>query len=152
MWRRRFRRLQHAWPVSLTKLISAAANSALTLLRCQLWQRNHRIVTAALELLDEQGMDALTVRALASRLDVKAPSGRHPRPDHRLRGRLRHRGAGAQPVGARRPRALLAHRTRRLARRRRRTGQGAGHLRDDGDPRFERQLGVVLDGFEARLR
>ncbi|HUQ58405.1 TetR/AcrR family transcriptional regulator C-terminal domain-containing protein [Lentzea sp.] len=31
-----------------------------------------RIVTAALEFLDDQGMDALTVRALASRLDVRA--------------------------------------------------------------------------------
>ncbi|WP_033441859.1 TetR/AcrR family transcriptional regulator C-terminal domain-containing protein [Saccharothrix sp. NRRL B-16314] len=33
-----------------------------------------RIITAALELLDDQGMDALTVRALASRLDVRAPA------------------------------------------------------------------------------
>jgi AcrR family transcriptional regulator len=33
-----------------------------------------RIVTAALELLDEKGMDALTVRALATRLDVRAPA------------------------------------------------------------------------------
>jgi TetR/AcrR family tetracycline transcriptional repressor len=33
-----------------------------------------RIVAAALELLDDQGMDALTVRALASRLDVRAPA------------------------------------------------------------------------------
>ncbi|MGK3209268.1 TetR/AcrR family transcriptional regulator C-terminal domain-containing protein [Amycolatopsis sp. MEPSY49] len=33
-----------------------------------------RIVTAALELLDDQGMDALTVRALAARLDVGAPA------------------------------------------------------------------------------
>jgi AcrR family transcriptional regulator len=33
-----------------------------------------RIVAAALELLDEKGMDALTVRALASRLDVGAPA------------------------------------------------------------------------------
>ncbi|OZM83102.1 TetR/AcrR family transcriptional regulator C-terminal domain-containing protein [Pseudonocardia sp. MH-G8] len=33
-----------------------------------------RIVTAALELLDDQGMDALTVRALASRLGVRAPA------------------------------------------------------------------------------
>jgi hypothetical protein len=30
--------------------------------------------------------------------------------------------------------------------------KAAGHLRDDGDQRFERQLGVVLDGFAARLR
>uniref|UniRef100_UPI0024566263 TetR family transcriptional regulator n=1 Tax=Nocardia carnea TaxID=37328 RepID=UPI0024566263 len=33
-----------------------------------------RIITAALELLDDQGMDAVTVRALASRLDVRAPA------------------------------------------------------------------------------
>jgi TetR/AcrR family tetracycline transcriptional repressor len=32
------------------------------------------IVTAALQLLDEVGMDGLTVRALADRLDVKAPA------------------------------------------------------------------------------
>ncbi|HEY8478963.1 MAG TPA: TetR/AcrR family transcriptional regulator C-terminal domain-containing protein [Spirillospora sp.] len=33
-----------------------------------------RIVTTALELLNDEGMDALTVRALASRLDVGAPA------------------------------------------------------------------------------
>ncbi|WP_053720344.1 TetR/AcrR family transcriptional regulator C-terminal domain-containing protein [Saccharothrix sp. NRRL B-16348] len=33
-----------------------------------------RIVTAALELLDDKGMDGLTVRALATRLDVRAPA------------------------------------------------------------------------------
>lgn len=33
-----------------------------------------QIVAAALDLLNEQGMDALTVRALASRLEVKAPA------------------------------------------------------------------------------
>jgi AcrR family transcriptional regulator len=33
-----------------------------------------RIVAAALELLDEKGMDGLTVRALAARLDVQAPA------------------------------------------------------------------------------
>ncbi|ALX66035.1 TetR/AcrR family transcriptional regulator C-terminal domain-containing protein [Microbacterium sp. XT11] len=33
-----------------------------------------RIVTAALELLDDQGMDDLTVRALASRLGVRPPA------------------------------------------------------------------------------
>jgi AcrR family transcriptional regulator len=33
-----------------------------------------RIITTALELLDDQGMDALTVRALAARLDVRAPA------------------------------------------------------------------------------
>jgi hypothetical protein len=27
----------------------------------------------------------------------------------------------------------------------------AGHLRDDGDQRFERHLGIVLDGLAARL-
>ncbi|WP_434446671.1 TetR/AcrR family transcriptional regulator C-terminal domain-containing protein [Lentzea sp. E54] len=32
------------------------------------------IVTAALGLLDDKGMDALTVRALAARLDVRAPA------------------------------------------------------------------------------
>ncbi|MGW5749526.1 TetR/AcrR family transcriptional regulator C-terminal domain-containing protein [Nocardia rhamnosiphila] len=30
--------------------------------------------------------------------------------------------------------------------------KAAGHLRDDGDRRFERQLGVLLDGLAARLR
>jgi AcrR family transcriptional regulator len=30
--------------------------------------------------------------------------------------------------------------------------KAAFHLRDDGDQRFERQLGVVLDGLESRLR
>ncbi len=29
--------------------------------------------------------------------------------------------------------------------------KAAGHLRDDGDGRFERQLGIVLDGLAARL-
>ena len=33
-----------------------------------------RIVAAALELLDENGMDGLTVRALATRLDVRPPA------------------------------------------------------------------------------
>jgi TetR/AcrR family transcriptional regulator, tetracycline repressor protein len=33
-----------------------------------------RVVAAALELLDEQGMGAVTVRALAARLDVRAPA------------------------------------------------------------------------------
>ncbi|MEV8436052.1 TetR/AcrR family transcriptional regulator C-terminal domain-containing protein [Actinosynnema sp. NPDC051121] len=33
-----------------------------------------RIVTAALELLDDKGIDGLTVRALATRLDVRAPA------------------------------------------------------------------------------
>ncbi|RBQ17518.1 TetR family transcriptional regulator [Spongiactinospora rosea] len=30
--------------------------------------------------------------------------------------------------------------------------KAAGHLRDDGDQRFERQLGVLLDGLAARPR
>ncbi|GAA3925931.1 TetR/AcrR family transcriptional regulator C-terminal domain-containing protein [Actinoplanes auranticolor] len=29
--------------------------------------------------------------------------------------------------------------------------KAAGHQRDDGDPRFERQLGVILDGLAAQL-
>jgi AcrR family transcriptional regulator len=33
-----------------------------------------RIVAAALELLNDEGMDGLTVRALASRLDIRAPA------------------------------------------------------------------------------
>jgi TetR/AcrR family transcriptional regulator, tetracycline repressor protein len=33
-----------------------------------------RIVAAALDLLDEKGIDAVTVRAVAARLDVKAPA------------------------------------------------------------------------------
>lgn len=33
-----------------------------------------RIITAALELLDDNGIDGVTVRALAARLDVKAPA------------------------------------------------------------------------------
>jgi TetR/AcrR family transcriptional regulator, tetracycline repressor protein len=33
-----------------------------------------RIVAAAIELLDEKGMDAITVRALAARLDVRPPT------------------------------------------------------------------------------
>ena len=33
-----------------------------------------RIVAAALELLNDKGVDALTVRALAARLDVQAPA------------------------------------------------------------------------------
>jgi AcrR family transcriptional regulator len=33
-----------------------------------------RVVAAAIELLDEKGMDAITVRALAARLDVRPPT------------------------------------------------------------------------------
>lgn len=203
-----------------------------------------QIVAAALELLDEQGMDALTVRALASRLEVKAPAlywhvrnkqelldematfvmrrvtdalaviprsgdwreavaayARVLRSEyllHRDGARIfsgtriadpevvkakepwlecltaagfslteaddtldlvtafvvgfvieeqeRGRSAGADPA-----RYSLAGRDAWL-------GAGAelvkaaGHLRDDGDPRFERQLGIILDGLAARLR
>ncbi|MDR8413666.1 TetR/AcrR family transcriptional regulator C-terminal domain-containing protein [Nonomuraea sp. 3-1Str] len=203
-----------------------------------------RIVAVALELLDEKGMDALTVRALASRLGVGAPalywhvrnkqelldemstsvmrrvtdalSAIAPSAGWRddvaayarvLRSEyLRHRdgarifsgtrfsdpdvvkakeswlarltAAGfslaeaddaidlvtafvvgfvieeqerSQSAGADPARYSLAERDAWL-------GEGAdlvkaaGHLRDDGDPRFERQLGIVLDGLAARLR
>ncbi|MGW4799705.1 TetR/AcrR family transcriptional regulator C-terminal domain-containing protein [Nonomuraea sp. NPDC004297] len=202
-----------------------------------------RIVAAAFELLNEKGMDALTVRALASRLDVGAPAlywhvrnkqelldemstfvmrrvtdalsdippgddwgagvtayARVLRSEFLLYrdgarifsgtrisdpavvkakepwlGRLtaagftlteaddtidlvtafvvgfvieeqeRSQSAGADPA-----RYSLAERDAWL-------GDGAdlvkaaGHLRDDGDRRFERQLGVVLDGLAAQL-
>ncbi|WP_328393759.1 TetR/AcrR family transcriptional regulator C-terminal domain-containing protein [Nocardia sp. NBC_00416] len=202
-----------------------------------------RIVAVALELLNDQGMDALTVRALASRLDVKAPalywhvrnkqelldemstfvmrrvtdalaavpSGGSWRDDLAAYARvlrseyLRHRDGArifsgtrivdpevvrakepwlerltatgfslaaaddaidlvtafvvgfvieeqerGQSTGADPARYSLAGRDVWL-------GEGAelvkaaGHLRDDGDRRFERQLGVVLDGLAARL-
>ncbi|KIH98498.1 TetR family transcriptional regulator [Streptomonospora alba] len=202
-----------------------------------------RIVAAALELLDDQGMDALTVRALASRLQVAAPAlywhvrnkqelldemstfvmrrvtdalsqvppGASWRDDvaayarvlrsqyllHRDGARIfsgtrisdpdvvkakepwlaRLRGAGftlagaddaldlvtafvvgfvieeqerGQSFGADPDRYSLAERDAWL-------GDGAelvkaaGHLRDDGEHRFERQLGVVLDGLAADL-
>ncbi|WP_245669548.1 TetR/AcrR family transcriptional regulator C-terminal domain-containing protein [Nocardia speluncae] len=200
-------------------------------------------MTTALDLLNEQGMDALTVRALASRLDVKAPAlywhvrnkqelldematfvmrritdalaaiprGGDWRDDvsayahvsrseylmHRDGARIfsgtrfadpevvkakeswlerltaagfslpeaddtldlvtafvvgfvieeqeRSPSAGADPA-----RYSLTERDAWL-------GEGAelvkaaGHLRDDGDPRFERQLGILLDGLAARL-
>lgn len=201
-------------------------------------------MAAALELLNERGMDALTVRALASRLDVGAPAlywhvrnkqelldemstvvmrrvtdalseitpGADWRGDMAAYARVlrseyllyrdgarifsgtrvsdpavvkakepwfaRLTAAGftlveaddaldlvtafvvgfvieeqerGQPVGADPDRYSLAERDVWL-------GEGAelvkaaGHLRDDGDRRFERQLGVVLDGLAARLR
>lgn len=203
-----------------------------------------QIVAAALELLNEQGMDALTVRALASRLDVKAPALYwHVRNKQELLDEmatfvmrrvtdalaaipgdgdwrdavaayarvlrseyLLHRDGArifsgtriadpaivkakepwlerltatgfslaeaddtldlvtafvvgfvieeqerSRPTGAEPARYSLAGRDAWL-------GEGAelvkaaGHLRDDGDPRFERQLGVLLDGLAARLR
>ncbi|GAA1655268.1 TetR/AcrR family transcriptional regulator C-terminal domain-containing protein [Nonomuraea maheshkhaliensis] len=202
-----------------------------------------RIVAAALDLLNDKGMDALTVRALASRLGVGAPAlywhvrnkqelldemstfvmrrvtdalseiapSAGWRDDVAAYGRvlrseyLRHRdgarifsgtrfsdpdvvkakerwlerltGAGfslaeaddtldlvtafvvgfvieeqerGQSGGGDPDRYSLAERDAWL-------GEGAelvkaaGHLRDDGDQRFERQLGVVLDGLAARL-
>lgn len=203
-----------------------------------------QIVAAALELLDEQGMDALTVRALASRLDVKAPALYwHVRNKQELLDEmatfvmhrvtealaaiphagdwrdavaayarvlrseyLLHRDGArifsgtriadpevvkakepwlerltatgfslaeaddtldlvtafvvgfvieeqerGRPAGADPARYSIAGRDVWL-------GEGAelvkaaGHLRDDGNQRFERQLGVVLDGLAARLR
>ncbi|WP_280426549.1 TetR/AcrR family transcriptional regulator C-terminal domain-containing protein [Nocardia carnea] len=202
-----------------------------------------QIVTAALDLLDEQGMDALTVRALASRLDVKAPAlywhvrnkqelldematfvmrrvtdalaAIPPGGDWRdgtaayarvLRSEyLRHRDGArifsgtrvADPAIVKAKETWLERLTATgfslaeaddtldlvtafvvgfvieeqerslstatdptrysLAGRDAWLGEGAelvkaaGHLRDDGDRRFERQLGVVLDGLAARL-
>lgn len=198
-----------------------------------------RIVVAALELLNEKGMDALTVRALASRLGIQAPAlywhvrnkqelldemstfvmrrvtdalaAIPPDGDWRddltayarvLRSEyLRHRDGARifsgtrfsdpdvvkakeswlerltatgfslseaddaldvvtafvvgfvieeQERGADPDRYSLTSRDTWL-------GEGAdlvktaGHLRDDGDQRFERHLGVVLDGLAARL-
>ncbi|MEU2121261.1 TetR/AcrR family transcriptional regulator C-terminal domain-containing protein [Nocardia niwae] len=203
-----------------------------------------RIVAAALELLDDEGMDALTVRALASRLQVKAPalywhvrnkqelldemstfvmrrvtdalsaiaSGADWRADLAAYARvlraeyLRHRDGArifsgtrfADPDVVRAKESWLARLTAAgfslaeaddaldlvtayvvgfvieeqersqsagadparysLVERDEWLGAGAdlvkaaGHLRDDGDSRFERQLGVVLDGLAARLR
>ncbi|MGW5450465.1 TetR/AcrR family transcriptional regulator C-terminal domain-containing protein [Nocardia sp. NPDC003979] len=202
-----------------------------------------QIVTAALELLDEQGMDALTVRALAARLDVKAPAlywhvrnkqelldematfvmrrvtdalaaiprGADWRADVSAYARvlrseyLRHRDGArifsgtrfADPDVVKAKESWLERLTAAgfslpeaddtldlltafvvgfvieeqerspstsadparysLAERDAWLGEGAelvkaaGHLRDDGDPRFERQLGVVLDGLATRL-
>jgi TetR/AcrR family tetracycline transcriptional repressor len=202
-----------------------------------------RIVATALELLDDKGMDALTVRALATRLDVRAPAlywhvrnkqelldematevmrrvtgalaalppGAGWRDDlaayaHVLRAEyLRHRdGArifsgtritdpdvvrmkepwferwtayGWKPADAddavdvitafvvgfvieeqERRQSAEADPTRySVTLRDAWLGEGAslvkeaGHLQDDGDQRFERHLGIVLDGLAARL-
>ncbi|GAB3570771.1 TetR/AcrR family transcriptional regulator C-terminal domain-containing protein [Amycolatopsis endophytica] len=198
-----------------------------------------RIVAAALDLLDEKGMDALTVRALASRLGVAAPalywhvrnkqelldemsttvmrrvtdalssvpSGAGWRDDLLTYGRvlrsqyLRHRDgarifsgtrfsdpdvvkakeswlarltdAGFSLAGADDAVDLITavvvgfvieeqergHSADRYAPDERDAWLGdgadlvkaAGHLRDDGDRRFDRQLGIVLDGLGARL-
>ena len=202
-----------------------------------------RIVTAALELLDGQGMDALTVRALATALDVRAPalywhvrnkqelldematevmrrvgialSMIGPFTDWRddlsayarvLRGEyLKHRDGARIFSGTRlsdpdvlhtkeawfarwtaagmtlleaddavdlatafvvgfvieeqeRRQSAEADPTRySLGERDAWLGEGsslvreAGHARDDGDERFERQLGIVLDGIAARM-
>ncbi|WP_199758023.1 TetR/AcrR family transcriptional regulator C-terminal domain-containing protein [Micromonospora sp. Llam0] len=200
-----------------------------------------RIVAAALELLNDKGIDALTVRALASRLNVRAsalywhirnkqelldemstvvmrrvtdalasipPSGSW-RDDMAAYARvlraeyLRHR-EGARIFSGRRVSDFEVVRAKEpwlarltaagltlaeaddaadlvtafvvgfvieeqertqgpadrysLAERDVGLGEGvelvkaAGHLRDEGDPRFERQLGIVLDGVTARLR
>jgi TetR/AcrR family transcriptional regulator, tetracycline repressor protein len=202
-----------------------------------------RIVAAALELLDDKGMDALTVRALATRLDVRAPAlywhvrnkqelldematevmrrvtgalaalapGAGWRDDlaayaHVLRAEyLRHRdGArifsgtritdpdvvrmkepwferwtayGWKPADAddavdvvtafvvgfvieeqeRRQSAETDPTRYSVTLRDAWLGEGAslvkeaGHLQDDGDQRFDRHLGIVLDGLAARL-
>jgi AcrR family transcriptional regulator len=203
-----------------------------------------RIVTAALELLDEKGMDALTVRALASRLDVGAPAlywhvrnkqelldemstvvmrrvtqtlaaippgvswlddlatyGRVLRSEylgHRDGARIFSGTRISDPDVVRAKESWLARLTAAgftiadaddaidvitafvvgfvieeqersqsadadperysLAGRDAWLGEGvdlvkaAGHLRDDGDERFERHLGVILDGLSARRR
>jgi AcrR family transcriptional regulator len=202
-----------------------------------------RIVATVLEMLDEHGMDALTVRAVATALDVRAPalywhvrnkqelldematevmrrvgvalSTIGPGADWRddlwsyariLRSEyLKHRdgarifsgtrlsdpnvlhtkqvwfarwtAAGMTVVGAddavdlatafvvgfvieeqERRQSTEADPARySLAQRDAWLGEGsslvkeAGHARDDGDGRFERQLGIVLDGIAARM-
>lgn len=201
-----------------------------------------RIVAAALELLDEKGMEGITVRALAARLDVQAPAlywhvrnkqelldgmstvvmrrvtealatippGAGWRDDLAAYARvlraeyLRHRDGARTFSGTRiSDPAIVRAKEPWLARltsagftlaeaddaidlvsafvvgfvieeqERRQSvdtdparyslrdrdawlGEGAdlvkaaGHLRDDGDQRFERHLGIVLDGLAAR--
>lgn len=203
-----------------------------------------QIVAVALELLNEQGMDALTVRALASRLDVRAPAlywhvhnkqelldematfvmrrvadslAAVPRAGdwrdavaafarvlrseyllHRDGARIFSGTRIADPAVVRAKEPWLERLTATgfslaeaddaldlvtafvvgfvieeqersgptgsdperysLAGRDVWLGEGAelvkaaGHLRDDGDQRFERQLGILLDGLAARLR
>lgn len=202
-----------------------------------------RIVAAALDLLDDKGMDALTVRALASRLGVGAPAlywhvrnkqelldemstfvmrrvtdalseiapGAGWRDDVAAYGRvlrseyLRHRDGARIFSGTRFSDPDVVKAKERWLERLTSAGfslaeaddtldlvtafvvgfvieeqergqpggdpdryslvgrdawlgegaelvKAAGHLRDDGDRRFERQLGVVLDGLAARLR
>jgi AcrR family transcriptional regulator len=200
-----------------------------------------KVVEAALELLDEKGIDGVTVRALAERLDVRAPalywhlrnkqelldemgttvlrriadalpaSGSDWREDLATYARvlrneyLRHRDGARTFSGTRvsdpevvvrikeplyrswteagftlqeaddaldvvvafvvgfvieeqeRRQSAEADPTRySLAERDAGLGEhapqvkAAGHLRDDGDQRFERHLGIVLDGLAAR--
>jgi TetR/AcrR family tetracycline transcriptional repressor len=201
-----------------------------------------KVVEAALELLDEKGIDGVTVRALAARLDVRAPalywhlrnkqelldemsttvlrriaavlptSSSGWREDlvayaHALRAEyLRHRDGARTFSGARVSDPEVVVRIKeplyrnwteagltlleaddamdlvvafvvgfvieeqerlqsadtdptRYSLAERDAGLGehapqvkaAGHLRDDGDPRFERHLGIVLDGLATRL-
>jgi AcrR family transcriptional regulator len=202
-----------------------------------------RIVAAALELLDEKGMEGITVRALAARLDVQAPAlywhvrnkqelldemstvvmrrvtgalseippGAGWRDDLAAYARvlrseyLLHRDGArifsgtriSDPDVVKAKEPWLAHFTAAgftlaeaddatdlvtafvvgfvieeqeraqsaeadparysLAERDAWLGEdaelvkAAGHLRDDGDQRFERHLGIVLDGLAARL-
>ncbi|UJW32016.1 TetR/AcrR family transcriptional regulator C-terminal domain-containing protein [Saccharothrix sp. AJ9571] len=200
-----------------------------------------KVVAAALELLDEKGIEGVTVRALADRLDVRAPalywhlrnkqelldemsttvlrrilavlptSSSGWREDLAVYARvlraeyLRHRDGARTFSGARvsdpevvvrikepfyrqwteegftlaeaddamdlivafvvgfvieeqeRLQSAEADPTRySLAERDAGLGEGAplvkaaGHLRDDGDQRFERHLGIILDGLAAR--
>ncbi|MFD2421840.1 TetR/AcrR family transcriptional regulator C-terminal domain-containing protein [Amycolatopsis pigmentata] len=200
-----------------------------------------KVVEAALELLDEKGIDAVTVRALAERLDVRAPAlywhlrnkqelldemsttvlrriadvlpapGSGWREDLAAYARvlraeyLRHRDGARVFSGARVSDPTVVVRIKeplyqgwtkagftlaeaddaldvvvafvvgfvieeqerlqsaetdpsRYSLAERDAGLGeqaplvkvAGHLRDDGDERFERHLGIVLDGLAAR--
>ena len=62
---------------SYLTLLSDGVQHSLTMLNCQIMRgglTKTAIVQAALDLLDEAGMDGLTVRALASRLGVQAPA------------------------------------------------------------------------------
>src|ERR1700689_5087730 len=64
-------------PTSNLTLLSDGSQHSLTVLSCQIMRdglTKAAIVQEALDLLDEAGMDGLTVRALASRLGVQAPA------------------------------------------------------------------------------